>query len=230
MITDVFDVAHYQHLLHTHVVLDRWELNHNFFSDPRNIALGFATDSFSPFRGKQSRKHTTWPLLLFNYNLPPEVRFHKVYLLCAGIIPGPKKPWDMDSFLFPAIQELVRLILGVSAFDMLDQSIFMLRAYLILAFGDIPAISLLLRMKGHNALVPCHMCKIVAIHNDNTKTLYVPLCNVPATVAPGSGRSYISVYATYGHALYYTLFSLLLPRCRTCTLVLSIDWDLTHCD
>ena len=35
---------------------------------------------------------------------------------------------------------------------------------------------------------------------------------------------------TYGHALYYTLFSLLLPRCRTCTLVLSIDWDLTHCD
>lgn len=173
--TDVFDAEHYQHLLRTRVMLDGRELNHKFFSDPRDIALGFATDGFSPFRGKQSRKHTAWPLLFFNYNLPPEVRFHKAYLLCAGIIPGPKKPWDMDSFLFPAIEELVSLILGVPAFDALERSTFMLRAYLILAFGDIPAISLLLRMKGHNALVPCRMCKILAVRNTESKTLYVPL-------------------------------------------------------
>lgn len=173
--TDVFDASHYQNLLGTRVTVDGAELNHNFFCDSRDIALGFSTDGFSPFKGRLSKKHTAWPLLFFNYNLPPEVRFHKRHLLCAGIVPGPKKPWDMDSFLYPAIEELVRLALGVTAFDALTRTLFILHAYLILAFGDIPAISLIMRMKGHNGLVPCRMCKIVGLRGEGSRTLYVPL-------------------------------------------------------
>ncbi|EPS96541.1 hypothetical protein FOMPIDRAFT_1104202, partial [Fomitopsis schrenkii] len=50
--TDVFDASHYQNLLGTRVTVDGAELNHNFFCDSRDIALGFSTDGFSPFKGR----------------------------------------------------------------------------------------------------------------------------------------------------------------------------------
>ncbi|KAI0309717.1 hypothetical protein OF83DRAFT_1038421, partial [Amylostereum chailletii] len=55
--------------------------------------------------------------------------------------------------------------------------IFSLRAYLILAFGDIPAVSLLMRMKGHNDISPCRICKIIGVRvpNTNSTAHYVPL-------------------------------------------------------
>jgi hypothetical protein len=41
------------------------------FSDERDIARGLSTDGFSPFK---KRKKTCWPIILFNYNLPPEIQ------------------------------------------------------------------------------------------------------------------------------------------------------------
>ena len=81
-----------------------------FFSDPRDIALGLSTDGFGPFK---KRNKTARPLIIFNYNLPPKERFRKENIT----IPGPKKPADMDSFLWPLVQELLQLEIGVSAFD-----------------------------------------------------------------------------------------------------------------
>ena len=86
----------------------------------------------------------------------------------------PKKPLDLDSFLWPVIQELLQLEIGVSAFDALLQSIFTLHAYLIVVFGDIPAVSLIMRMKGHNTIVPCRMCEIRGIRKPGAKTHYMP--------------------------------------------------------
>ena len=87
--TDIFDGLHYRSLLGERVVVGDRRLPHNYFLDHRDIALGFATDGFAPFK---KRKHTTWILLIFNYNLPPDERFQKDNILCVGIIPGPKKP------------------------------------------------------------------------------------------------------------------------------------------
>jgi hypothetical protein len=172
--TDIFDGLHYRSLLGRHVVIEEEEYAHTFFSDERDIALGFATDGFAPFK---KRKYTSWILLVFNYNLPPDERFNKNNTLCLGTIPGPKKPWDMDSFIFPVVQELIQLEKGVSAYDCLTGALFILRAYLIVVFGDIPAVSLLMRMKGHNGLCPCRTCEIVAIRipDSSNNTHYVPL-------------------------------------------------------
>jgi len=89
MTTDIFDGLHYRLLLGEHVVVGDRTLPHNYFSDHHDIALSFATDSFAPFK---KQKHTTWILLIFNYNLPLDQRFQKDNILCAGIIPSPKKP------------------------------------------------------------------------------------------------------------------------------------------
>lgn len=178
VIADVFDGSHYSMLRKTRVNIDHKVFGHSYFSDPRDVALGLSSDGFAPFN---KRKSTAWPIIIFNYNLPPEIRFHVSNILSLGVIPGPKKPQDCDSFLWPFVQELLRLAQGVRAFDVLTKTLFILRAFLILVFGDIPAVSMLMRMKGHNGVSPCRMCEIKGLRVPGTRatTHYVPLNQTP---------------------------------------------------
>jgi hypothetical protein len=174
VIKDVMDGAHYQRLCESFVTVNRQQLPHKFFQDPRDVALGFSTDGFAPFK---RRKKTCWPLIIFNYNLPPEKQFWARNTLCLGVIPGPKKPKDADSFLYPAVEEFVKLAHGVRAWDACARDHFWLRAFLIICFGDIPAISMIMCIKGHNGLLPCHMCKISGLRPPESRhpIHYVPL-------------------------------------------------------
>jgi len=174
MTTDIFDGLHYCSLLGEHVVVRDQTLTHHYFSDHHDITLGFATDSFAPFK---KWKHTVWILLIFNYNLPPDEHFQRDNILCVGIIPGPKKPWNADLFIHPLVQELLELAIGVPTYDALSSCCFALHAYLITAFGDIPTISIIMCIKGYNSLCPCWMCKIQGIRIPNlwNRMLYVLL-------------------------------------------------------
>jgi hypothetical protein len=62
----------------------------------------------------------------------------------------------------------------------------MLHAYAIASFGDIPTVSMLMHIKGHNSLVSCCMCEIqgICILDLQNKMLYVPLShrNYPAPI------------------------------------------------
>jgi hypothetical protein len=128
-----------------------------FFQDVCNIALGMLTDSFTPFC---HHKKTCWPILFYNYNLPLEIHFLLSHILCVGVIPGSYKPKDFDSFFWPAMVELIKLAISVATFDTTEWDHFSLCTFLILVFGDIPAISMVMKVKGHNRLFPCQMCKI----------------------------------------------------------------------
>ena len=178
IVADIFDGSHYSNLCKAYVKVNDKVFNHTYFSDPRDVALGLSSDGFAPFN---KRKSTAWPIIIFNYNLPPEIRFLVDNILSLGVIPGPKKPQDCDSFLWPFIQELLRLAQGVHAFDVLTNSLFLLRAFLILVFGDIPAVSMLMRMKGHNGFSPCRMCEIKGLRVPGVRatTHYVPLNQSP---------------------------------------------------
>ena len=83
---------------------------------------------------------------------------------------------DVDSFLVPLYDELAQLSEGVGGvLDLTAHERFILCAYLILLFGDIPAISKLLMMKGHNGYSPCRYCEIKGIRNPGEKANYFPL-------------------------------------------------------
>jgi len=94
------------------------------------------------------------------------------------VIPGPKKPCNFNLFLWPLVQELLQLEIGVSAFDAITKDIFLLHAYLIVIFGDIMAVSMMMHMKGHNAISLCCMCTIkgVCIPSSQVMMHYIPLC------------------------------------------------------
>jgi hypothetical protein len=48
-------------------IIGQWS---NFAVEVRNIQLGLTLDGVNPF-GDLSSCHSTWPVVLLNYNLPP---------------------------------------------------------------------------------------------------------------------------------------------------------------
>jgi hypothetical protein len=82
------------------------ELSPEFGSDPRNVRLGLASDGFNPF-GMMSSTHSTWPVLLFPYNVAPWQCFKEPYVILSTLIPDPDSPGrDIDIYLQPLIDEL----------------------------------------------------------------------------------------------------------------------------
>ena len=74
------------------------------------------------------------------------------------------------------------------ALDVSSQEFFVLHAYLILVFGDIPAISKLLMMKGHNGYCPCRWCEITGVWSPGEKVNYFPLHREEARCDPRALR------------------------------------------
>jgi Transposase family tnp2 len=143
---DIYDSAIYNMLCDTPVTIGGQQLPHHFFSEDTDIALGVATDGFAPFR---NRKQTCWPILVYNLNLPPDLCFLLPHLLCVGVVPGPKKPKDFDSFLYPFVEEMLELSIGVNnTKHACRETTFTLRAYLLWGSGDMPAVSMMLRSLG----------------------------------------------------------------------------------
>ena len=86
-------------------VNDLWP---HFANEPRNIRFGLAMDGVNPFR--QNRvSHSTWPVLLMNYNIPHWVAIKKGHVFLSLIIPGPKACKNPDVFMAPLIEELQEL-------------------------------------------------------------------------------------------------------------------------
>jgi hypothetical protein len=162
-VRDIFDGTHYRSLLNQQLNPDQ---PYCFFDDPRDLALGLSLDGFPLFKRRRMGHSTAWPLIIINYNLPATIRTHLENVICVGVIPGPKQFKDLSSFLVPLIDELLELESGVQTVDSSAPPFkkeFTLRAFLLLAFGDIPAITKLLGVKGPNAIFPCRTCEIQGI-------------------------------------------------------------------
>ena len=190
--TDIFDGENYQQLRSTPITVQDKPVHPpaNYFEDDRDIALGLSTDGYGIFTRGQA---TAWPLIIFIYNLPPELRNHVEHILALGVIPGPNKPSNVDSFLIPLHEELFKLAEGVKTYDIQSRSMFLLRAFLLLIFGDFPAVSMLMKMKGVNGISPCRNCKIKAIPipGDTNSTHYIPL----TTDLTNLGRNHMELMA-----------------------------------
>ena len=84
-VTDVFDGSLYNELHQKHVKVNGKDLPHEYFSDARDITLGLSLDGVAPFK---NRKQTAWPVILFNFNLPPEIRTHLEHIPLGARGPG----------------------------------------------------------------------------------------------------------------------------------------------
>ncbi|XP_058076376.1 uncharacterized protein LOC131224956 [Magnolia sinica] len=115
--------------------------NHpSFSSDGRNVRLGLAADGFNPFR-TMSIAHSTWPVILIPYNLPPWMCMKQPNLMLSLLIPGPYGPGnDIDVYMQPLIDELKELWeVGADTYDASSNETFRLRAALLWTINDFPA-------------------------------------------------------------------------------------------
>ncbi|XP_060182233.1 uncharacterized protein LOC132611890 [Lycium barbarum] len=111
-----------------------------FAGDPRNVRLGLASDGFNPF-GTMRTIHSTWPVILMPYNLPPWMCMKQEFFILSLLIPGPKAHGNnIDVFLQPLIEELNELWdVGVETYDASTKEIFQMRAALMWTTNDFPA-------------------------------------------------------------------------------------------
>ena len=63
----------------------------DFADDARNIWFGLSADDINHF-GLQRRNHSTWPVTLCIYNLPPWLCMKRKFIMMRVLIQGPKQP------------------------------------------------------------------------------------------------------------------------------------------
>ncbi|XP_073225684.1 uncharacterized protein [Cicer arietinum] len=77
-----------------------------FGIESRNLRLALSTDGMNP-HGLQSISHSTWPVILVIYNLPPWLCMKRKFMMLSLLISGPKQPGnDIDVYLTPLIENL----------------------------------------------------------------------------------------------------------------------------
>ncbi|XP_062011739.1 uncharacterized protein LOC133728338 [Rosa rugosa] len=134
------------------------KIDNNFGSDGRNVRLGLASDGFNPF-GMMSLSHSTWPVIVTVYNLPPWLCMKKSYMMLSLLIRGPKSPGNgIDVYLQPLIDELKMLWTeGVPTYDAFKKEVFQMRAALLWTINDFPAYAMLsgYSTKGSKACPTC---------------------------------------------------------------------------
>jgi len=110
-----------------------------FHEDPKNVRFALSTDGMNSFCDRTST-HTTWPIILSIYHLPPWLCQKIKYLLLIIIISGPKAPGiDIDVFLELLMQEMETLWKhGVKMWDELAKSSFTCKAIIFVTITDYP--------------------------------------------------------------------------------------------
>ena len=130
-----------------------------FASEFRNIRLGLASDGFNPYRS-MNISHSTWPVVLLNYNLPPWLIMKPENLILSIIVPGPIAPGkEIDVYMQPLISELKELWnVGVQTYDARVDSTFKLHASLLWTISDFPGYGVISgwSTKGKLACLSCH--------------------------------------------------------------------------
>nr|AAD03356.1 En/Spm-like transposon protein [Arabidopsis thaliana] len=129
-----------------------------FASEERNLRLGLSTNGFNPFNMKNTR-YSCWPVLLVNYNLPPDLCMKKENIMLTLLIPGSQQPGNsIDVYLEPLIDDLCHLWdNGEWTYDAFSKSSFTLKAMLLWTISDFPAYGNLAgcKVKGKMACLLC---------------------------------------------------------------------------
>jgi hypothetical protein len=77
-------------------------------SEDRNIRLGMVLDGVNRF-SNQALSHSTWPVVLLNYNLPPWQVTKRFFIMLILLIPGKESVTakNVDIYLAPLVEELL---------------------------------------------------------------------------------------------------------------------------
>ncbi len=136
-----------------------------------DTVLLFSIDGAQLYRNKSS---DCWIYIWLVMDLAPGERYKKKHILPGAIIPGPNKPKNLDSFIFPGLYHLAAIQHeGLRAWNALTGDFFTSNLYLILGTADGPAMAYLNGRVGHHGRVHCRFqCPIVGRHKPGGSHYY----------------------------------------------------------
>ncbi|KAL6654028.1 hypothetical protein ACP70R_007493 [Stipagrostis hirtigluma subsp. patula] len=147
----------------------------DFAQEMRNIRFAMSTDGMNPF-GDMSTSHSTWPVLLTIFNLPPWLCNKRKYIMLSVLISGPRQPGiNIDVYLRPLVDDLKGLWSdGVEVWDQCQREYFQLRAMLFCTIQDLPALYAVSgQCKGGKGCPQCLYDTESVWLNNSKKTVYM---------------------------------------------------------
>lgn len=147
-----------------------------FGAESRNVRLALATDGFNPFRSLNC-SHSTWPIVLIPYNVPPHMLMKQTNFILGALISGPKSPGnDIDVYLEPLMDDLEILWhKGVRTYDASKNEFFQMRAAILSIISDFPGLGYAheCATSGDVACPECHSETCFLRLKKGSKTCYM---------------------------------------------------------
>lgn len=124
-----------------------------------DMILVFSIDGAQLYRNKVSE---CWIYIWIVLDHAPGVRYKKKYVLPGGIIGGPGKPKNSDSFLFPGFHHVAGLQReGLRVWDASLDRMFISRPFIALGTADGPGMASINGCVGHHGKHACRLyCKL----------------------------------------------------------------------
>ncbi|RDX42284.1 hypothetical protein OH76DRAFT_1458839 [Lentinus brumalis] len=146
-----------------------------------DLVLMFSIDGAQLYESKQS---DCWVYIWILFDLSPKHRYQKCYVLPGGIIPGPNKPKDIDSFLLPGLMHIsVLQKKGLKIWDAADNRTFISRPIVLCACADCIAMAYINGLVGHTGAHGCRLwCPLRSRHQPGCGIYY------PAMLKPNDAR------------------------------------------
>ena len=128
----------------------------------------------------QSKQSDCWIYIWVVFDLPPDKRYKKKYVLPGGFIPGPNKPKNVDSFLFPGLYHAATLAKeGLKVWDAHQDRVFTSNPFLFLGTADGPGMTYLNGLSGHSGAQGCRLFCAVRGRRKAGATHYYPALSKP---------------------------------------------------
>ncbi|CDO72558.1 hypothetical protein BN946_scf184983.g41 [Trametes cinnabarina] len=122
----------------------------------------------------QSKASDSWFYIWVIFELSPDRRYKKRYVLPGGVIGGPNKPKNVDSFMYPGLYHTAALQLeGLSLWNAAENRLYISYIYLLLAGADRPGMAYLSGLVGHLGRYGCRL-----------------FCGIPGRLKPSSNTYY----------------------------------------
>jgi hypothetical protein len=142
-----------------------------------NITLQFSIDSAQLQADRPSK---AWFFIWVFHNLPPNMQYKKLYTIPGAIVPGPNKPWDIDSFMFPSLYHIAALQReGLTVYDASLGTLVQSRPLVVFGTADSPGSAFMSGMVSHSGCARCCLYCDMPSRCHTGDSHYYPAMNRP---------------------------------------------------
>jgi Transposase family tnp2 len=147
-----------------------------------DIALQISINGAQLYRDKAS---DCWMFIWIVHNLRPGLRYTKSFVIPGSFVPDPKKPREIDSYLFPSLHHLAGIqreglrIFDASTSTEIRRSI----PIVVVASADSPGAASMSGFVGHSGKQGCHVYCAITGRRREGDPHYFPVMSKPNSYA-----------------------------------------------